>query len=163
MRAIGVPSGGVRPVRRFWLWVVIAVAAAVFALSQQRDDVPQRPVPAEVEEAGGSAEAQAGLRQGQVVEIGFRNLERLEEHFQKHGREFGQISRAEYLRRAQALRDAPVGGSVLELKRADGVITRFDKESGAFIAFDPDLIIRTFFRPNQGERYFRRQAARDQS
>lgn len=148
--------------RRVWLWVVVAIAAAVFAVAQQRGDVPERPVLVEVEDAGASPDGQAGLRERQGAAIGFRSDERLEEHYQKHGREFGDISQAEYLRRAQELRDAPVGGPVLELKRSDGVITRFDKESGSFIAFDPDLIIRTFFRPNQGERYFRRQAARDQ-
>ena len=41
------------------------------------------------------------------------------------------------------------------------VITRFDKSSGAFIAFDADGTIRTFFKPNVGEEYFRRQSERD--
>jgi pyocin large subunit-like protein len=49
---------------------------------------------------------------------------------------------------------------VLELVRADGVITRFDRASGAFLAFEQDGVIRTFFIPNAGERYFRRQAKR---
>lgn len=35
--------------------------------------------------------------------------------------------------------------------------------SGAFLAFDPDLTIRTFFQPNDGERHYRRQPARGQS
>jgi pyocin large subunit-like protein len=53
-----------------------------------------------------------------------------------------------------------VGGEILEIRRSDGVVTRFDRTAGAFIAFDPDGTIRTYFRPNDGERYFRRQAAR---
>ena len=93
-------------------------------------------------------------------EIGFRSHERLVEHYQKHGREFGAITQDEYLRRAQDLRDRPAGGDVLEAVRADGVITRFDRASGAFLAANPDRTIRTFFRPNQGETYFRRQRAR---
>jgi pyocin large subunit-like protein len=40
------------------------------------------------------------------------------------------------------------------------VITRFDRASGGFVAFDGDGVIRTFFAPNDGERYFRRQARR---
>src|SRR5690606_19895133 len=92
--------------------------------------------------------------------VGFRSADRLEEHFRKHGREFGSISESEYLARAQALRDGPAGGEVLELRRAHGLFTRFDRASGAFIAFDSDLTIRTFFRPNDGETYFRRQARR---
>lgn len=97
---------------------------------------------------------------GPHPEIGFRTQARLDEHYAKHGREFGSVTRAEYLRRAQALRDAPVGGPVLQEARADGVVTRYDRASRAFVAFDPDLTIRTFFRPNDGEGYFRRQARR---
>ena len=92
--------------------------------------------------------------------VGFRSEALLEEHFRKHGREVGAGSASEYLRRAQALRDRAAGGSMLERVRADGVVTRFDRANGAFIAFGVDGVIRTFFRPNDGERYFERQAAR---
>lgn len=93
-------------------------------------------------------------------EIGFRSEERLREHYRKHGREFGAISMDRYLRLAQALRDRPAGGMILEAVRGDGVTTRYDKSSGAFIAFDRDGTIRTFFRPDRGEAYFRSQVQR---
>jgi pyocin large subunit-like protein len=89
---------------------------------------------------------------------GFRSRRQFEEHFAKHGREFGNISPAEYLARAQALRDAPVGGPVLQATEADGIFSKFDRRSGAFGAYNPDRTIRTFFIPNAGERYFHRQA-----
>jgi len=92
--------------------------------------------------------------------IGFADQRRLDEHFQKHGADFGRITRQDYLRQAQLLRDARVGGPILETVRRDGVTTRFDKETGAFIAFNPNGVIRTFFKPNDGERYYRRQAER---
>ena len=63
-------------------------------------------------------------------------------------------------RRAQELRDAPVGGSILEAIKSGGVFTRFDRRTGAFGAYNADRTIRTFFIPNDGERYFRRQAKR---
>ena len=95
-------------------------------------------------------------------DVGFRSRGALDDHFRKHGREFGPATtRDEYLRRAQTLRDAPAGGPVLELKRPDGVITRFDRRTGDFGAYNPDATIRTFFRPNDGEQYFHRQAQRD--
>ena len=75
-------------------------------------------------------------------------------------REFGRITKQDYLRQAQLLRDAQVGGPVLQTVRADGVTTRFDRQTGAFIAFNPNGTIRTFFKPNDGERYYRRQAER---
>jgi pyocin large subunit-like protein len=95
------------------------------------------------------------------ADVGFASRARLEEHYRKHGAEFGGITREEYLRQAQALRDAPAGGAVLEAVRRDGTVTRFDRKSGAFIAFNANGVIRTYFRPNDGERYFRRQLERD--
>jgi pyocin large subunit-like protein len=95
-----------------------------------------------------------------AVGPGFRSRRQFEEHYAKHGREFGNISAQEYLARAQALRNAPAGGPILEARTPDGIISRFDRRSGAFGAFNPDRTIRTFFIPNAGERYFHRQAAK---
>jgi pyocin large subunit-like protein len=91
---------------------------------------------------------------------GFRSKAQFNEHYQKHGAEFGSISQQEYLRLAQALRDAPAGGQIVQKVRADGVISKFDKGHGYFGAYNPDRTIRTFFIPNDGESYFRRQARR---
>lgn len=91
---------------------------------------------------------------------GFRGKAQLDAHYRKHGAEFGAISPAEYLRMAQALRDAAAGGPILEAVRAGGVITRFDKRKGHFGAYNRDGTIRTFFIPNDGLRYFQRQARR---
>lgn len=91
---------------------------------------------------------------------GFRSRSQLEEHYRKHGSEFGNISRDEYLRLAQDLRDARPGGPILEADRGDGVISKFDKRKGYFGAYNRDRTIRTFFIPNDGERYFWRQAKR---
>ncbi len=100
------------------------------------------------------------VRVGQP-DVGFRSAAKLDEHFAKHGAEFGNITKAEYLRLAQQLRDAEPVGDILEIVRpADGVVSRFDKKSGAFEANDRDGTIRTFFKPNDGEAYFRRQARR---
>jgi pyocin large subunit-like protein len=92
--------------------------------------------------------------------IGFRSRKNLDEHFAKHGREFRGLTRDQYLLAAQTLRDRPVGGNVEEIKRGDGTASRFDRASGSFLAFNRDGTIRTFFKPNDGERYFRRQAER---
>lgn len=91
---------------------------------------------------------------------GFRSRRQFEEHYAKHGREFGNISPQEYLLRAQALRDVPAGGSILQAVTPDGIVSRFDRRSGAFGAYNPDRTIRTFFIPNAGERYFHRQASK---
>jgi pyocin large subunit-like protein len=91
---------------------------------------------------------------------GFRSQAQLDEHYEKHGREFGAISKAEYLRLAQELRDAPAGDPILEARRPDGEFSRFDRRHGYFGAYNRNGTIRTFFIPNNGERYFQRQARR---
>lgn len=91
---------------------------------------------------------------------GFRSRQQLDDHYVKHGAEFGKITKAQYLQMAQDFRDAPKGGDILEEIRADSVITRFHRKKGWFLAFNKDRTIRTFFIPNDGERYFRRQAKR---
>ena len=90
--------------------------------------------------------------------IGFRSATKLHDHYVKHGREFGSITEAQYLAMAQTLRDAPLSASVLEATQVGGTLSRFDRDTGAFMAFDTDLTIRTFFKPNDGEAYFRRAA-----
>jgi len=92
---------------------------------------------------------------------GFRGAAQLADHFARHGADLGASTPEAYVALAQALRDAPAGGDVLEIVRpVDGVISRFDRRSGAFGAYDRDGTIRTFFKPEDGEAYFRRQANR---
>ena len=91
---------------------------------------------------------------------GFRSAAQLDEHYHKHGSEFGHINKQQYLRLAQELRDAPPGGPILEARRSNGEFSRFDRRRGYFGAYNPDNTIRTFFVPNDGERYFHRQARR---
>ncbi len=93
-------------------------------------------------------------------DIGFASRQKLADHYRKHGREFGAITMEQYLRRAQELRDRPAGGAVLEAVRPDGTVSRFDRESGDFIAFNRDGVIRTYFRPADGEAYYQRQLRR---
>jgi len=107
-----------------------------------------------------AAPGDAGTGKAWGTHVGFVNEKRLEEHYEKHGAEFGRITKQDYLHQAQLLRDAQVGGPVLETVRRDGVTTRFDRQTGAFIAFNGDGTIRTFFKPNDGERYYKRQAER---
>ena len=146
------------------LLLVVATALALAALSGA-PRLLHRAAPASAPVAAPARSAPVASSPGSSPaptrpEIGFRSAERLAAHFRKHGREFGRVTMDEYLRLAQSLRDRPAGGDVLEVVRSDGVVTRFDRASGAFLALDPDGTIRTFFRPYDGERYFRRQLSR---
>src|SRR5262245_41000946 len=135
-------------------------ALALFGVGCRHSNSPApTQTPRQQPPASKAVKDQAGAN-GVRAEIGFATRRKLLDHYEKHGAEFGSISREEYLRQAQILRDSPSGGDILEAVRADGVITRFDRKTGAFLAFNPDLTIRTYFKPNDAERYFRRQSKR---
>lgn len=87
---------------------------------------------------------------------GFRTQHALEEHFFKHGKDFGNITQEQYLKAAQQLRDAHPGKNVLEVKRKDGGGAKFDTRNNNFVAYDADGTLRTFFIPNDGIRHFER-------
>lgn len=146
-------SGGL-PWRR--LLTAALAAAAIFVYWSHLGDRGPRVAPREVPAAGATRDDAVQAR----ANIGFVDQRRLDDHYDKHGAEFGRITKQDYLRQAQLLRDAQVGGPVLQTVRADGVTTRFDRQTGAFVAFNPNGTIRTFFKPHDGERYYRRQAER---
>jgi pyocin large subunit-like protein len=136
-------------------WVLGVVAAFLGACGPSAQPTPASRAQAQFSVPAATAPA-ASVR----TSIGFRSRKQFDEHFAKHGREFGDVSKQEYLLEAQQLRDSPVGGDVEEIVRSDGSSSRFDRKSGAFLAFNSDGTIRTFFKPNNGESYFRRQAER---
>jgi len=107
--------------------------------------------------AAGGGRVQQNIPYRVHAKVGFAFERLLNEHYRKHGREFGKITREEYLLMAQDLRDRPLDMKILEAVRRDGVVTRFDRRTKGFIAFERNLVIRTFFKPADGERYFQRQ------
>jgi pyocin large subunit-like protein len=152
-RLNGIAAAGL-PWRR--LLTAALAAAAIFAYWSHVSERGERAAARDIAAAPGDA----GTGKAWGTRVGFVNERRLEEHYDKHGPEFGRITKQDYLRQAQLLRDATAGGPVLETLRRDGVTTRFDRQTGAFVAFNADGTIRTFFKPNDGERYYRRQAER---
>jgi pyocin large subunit-like protein len=149
------PLRPIRAERRSLPWHrVIAAALAALAIFLYWSHVAERGQQLATREISPAPAAEAREN------IGFVDQRRLDDHFEKHGAEFGRITKQDYLHQAQLLRDAAVGGSVLQTVRADGVTTRYDRQTGAFIAFNRDRTIRTFFKPHDGERYYRRQAER---
>jgi pyocin large subunit-like protein len=135
-------------------WAVVVLVFSVLACGS-----PQAP-PAEVQKGKAAREGIAAPSHVKRPDIGFASRQKLVDHYRKHGREFDAITMEQYLRKAQELRDRSAGGAILESARPDGVVTRFDRESGDFIAFNRDGVIRTYFRPADGEAYYRRQLGR---
>jgi len=131
--------------------IVLLSSACFHQHAPAPQSTPQTQPPSQVSSA----------RQSVRTNIGFASRQKLLEHYQKHGGEFGSVTLDEYLLQAQTLRDRQAGGGVLEFVRTDGVVTRYDRSSAAFIAFNSDGTIRTYFKPNAGESYFNRQRDRE--
>ncbi len=85
----------------------------------------------------------------------FRKAEYLQEHFEKHGAEFGFATVEEYLAGANRVVASPEALHKLEGEDGDDV---YYLESGNEIVFvSTDGYIRTYFKPNDGKAYFDRQ------
>ena len=135
------------------------ILLALIALALASCNTPEKPSAPATNQVSAQSASPANTYSTNT-RVGFHSRQQFDQHFAKHGGEFGGITKAEYLREAQQLRDRPVGGDVEEIIRRDGTVSRYDRQSGAFLAFNRDGTIRTFFKPNNGERYFRRQAQR---
>lgn len=87
----------------------------------------------------------------------FRSPDLLRSHWQKHGREFGpNVSEANYLSLARAFFN---GDRKLMLFKhdGDGDTLQYRVETNEFGVLSGDGFIRTYFRPNDGIRYWNRQ------
>jgi pyocin large subunit-like protein len=90
----------------------------------------------------------------------FRSAQLFNNHYTKHvlqQKEFGSISKEEYLHLAQTLVSQKEGGSILVKHKSNGDTLFFDKKSGEFAVLSGDGYIRTFFKPQDGVAYFNRQ------
>lgn len=154
-------TAGSKKQRRLAVLVLLAAALSASAAFPQTVSLDSAPGFNKAQVRPGASTPEAALFPNiRHPKIGFATKQKYLDHFEKHGREFGRITAREYLLMAQDLRDRRAGQSVLEFTRRDGVVTRFDRRSGAFLAFNRNLTIRTFFKPNDGEAYFKRQMYR---
>src|SRR5215467_11025453 len=103
------------------LWLSAALALFSAGCRDSNKPAPTQ-TPGQQASAGKNQASSPAIR----AEIGFATRSKFLDHFEKHGEEFGSISREEYLRQAQILRDSAASGDILEAVRTDGVITRFD-------------------------------------
>lgn len=94
---------------------------------------------------------------GQVKEYKFRSQKLLDQHFEKHGREFGRITKEEYVKMANELINSDSDSVLSKTEKEDGDYVFFDRNTGYFAVLSKDGYIRTFFVPSQGEKYYNKQ------
>ncbi len=86
----------------------------------------------------------------------FRNKQRYDDHYKKHGAEFGDITQEEYLQLANDLINS-TSDRVLHKMSKDGDYLFFDQDTGYFLVLADDDYIRTFFIPSAGKKYYDKQ------
>jgi pyocin large subunit-like protein len=92
--------------------------------------------------------------------LNFANDARLDEHWRKHGmnvKEFDPVlTKEQYLKRARDFFESKAS-EMLYKNRANGDALRFRPSTGEFGVLSSQRVIRTYFRPDSGIRYWERQ------
>ena len=74
----------------------------------------------------------------------------LDEHYMKHGYQFGNLTEEQYLEEARHLLDAPAGNGILEKIRYNGDVEHYSISTGEFAVMTKRGRIRTLFKTNYG-------------
>lgn len=101
-----------------------------------------------------------GAAQEQTVQTvtytyNFRRAEYLQEHFEKHGAEFGYATAEEYL--AGANRVIASADVLHKLEAEDGDDVYYLEATNEFVIVSTDGFLRTYFKPEDGKTYYDRQ------
>jgi pyocin large subunit-like protein len=99
-----------------------------------------------------SADSQKEYKQYQ-----FRSKKLYESHYEKHGAEFGSITKEEYLKLANDLLNSDSPTVLHKPEKEDGDDVFFDTATGYFLVLSTDGYIRTFFIPDKGIEYYNKQ------
>ena len=83
----------------------------------------------------------------------FRDDKSLDGHYDKHGKEFGNITKEQYLQKANNLVDSK-SSDILTKVRANGDNVYYNKATNEFAMKTIDDVIRTYFKPVEGINYF---------
>lgn len=118
-------------------------------MSGEADDIPAD-APQETPE-----DTQTSRTASPAYQYSFRKTEYLQEHFEKHGEEFGYTSADEYLAGANRVVETP--GVLHKLEAEDGDDVYYLESSNEFVIISTDGYLRTYFKPNDGKAYFDRQ------
>ena len=85
----------------------------------------------------------------------FRNKKLLNQHYDKHGKEMGFASAAEYEAAASAVITNP--NALYKTEKEDGDGCYFIESTNEFVVLSTDGYIRTYFIPDSGKKYFDKQ------
>ena len=85
----------------------------------------------------------------------FRNRNLLDQHYEKHGREMGFASAADYEKAAAAVVNNPA--ALHKIEKEDGDDVYYVESTNEFVIVSTDGYIRTYFLPDRGIDYYNKQ------
>lgn len=90
-----------------------------------------------------------------TLEYTFRNDTYMEQHFEKHGDEFGYTTVYEYVEGANRVIEDP--NALTKTEAEDGDYIYYLEDTNEFVIVSTDGYIRTYFKPSAGIDYYNRQ------
>ncbi|MBR1392744.1 MAG: hypothetical protein IJ561_02795 [Ruminococcus sp.] len=93
----------------------------------------------------------------EYIEYSFRSKKLFDDHYAKHGAEFGDITQEEYLKLANDLLNSEADTILHKKEKEDNDDVFYDTATGYFLVLSTDGYIRTFFIPDRGIDYYNKQ------
>jgi pyocin large subunit-like protein len=79
------------------------------------------------------------------------------DHYRRHGADFEAKSAREYARMAHDFYRVAEEEGLPKKIAPDGTVRIYDRKTNTFGAYNPDGTTKTYFKPKNGERYWKRQ------
>ena len=95
--------------------------------------------------------------QKEYITYSFRTKKQFDGHYEKHGKEFGDITQEQYLQKANDLINNDSDTILHKTEAEDGDYIYYDTVNNEILFLSPDGYIRTYFKPSSGMDYYNRQ------
>ena len=95
------------------------------------------------------------------IEVRFETPEKMQKHYDKHIDKYGNISISEYIALAHELVNAQDTDDIERIVRSDESTAIYRFSTNDFLVITKDGYIRTFFKPDDGEAYWREEHERN--
>lgn len=95
------------------------------------------------------------------IEVKFETPEKMQKHYDKHIDKYGNISISEYIALANELVNAKDTDDIERIVRSDESTAIYRFSTNDFLVITKDGYIRTFFKPDDGEAYWREEHERN--
>lgn len=131
------------------------------AMGQTNDKTPDQKPKKKLQPAVKNVNIASATGKNTLEVKGFKNKQHLNNHWKNgrnHQEEYkkdGIVTAEQYEERAVKLAEMPVGGNIKGYKTQENYICRYDVDKNDYVKADLKKGVRTMFKPEKGETYFR--------